>query len=711
MKLSIMRKQPRRTVVVGVMIFGVLLVYLTVYPETVHTRWMEGPRMEKGPRSKSGPGAKDSISKNGSSSGALLINTPGYQLPLLRPWDASLRPFLKKALDPSKDLACSKGIPEFSWSEGNKVSLKMDLLQRMYPGAKCCYSAITRVQESLRNYSRKADSKFRLEEHCYLLKKATTVIHAPAIYVKCIHNKTLLYKNIHHLINLKPLRKKMVEWREEECDRGSCTSQENGRSKKTEKVLDVTGEWGIRTGKVPGTAQSEVSGGRKTRIEGDGDPYSVVIFGIDSVSRQNLQRYMPKTFEFLKRSAAVDFQGFNKVADNTFPNLMPILVGKSGIEVKEECLGGNPWKAFDSCPFIWKNFSSRGYLTVYAEDTPTMGIFNYMHTGFVKQPTDLYLRYSLLASEDFIGHNGRLKPWTSLGKYCLGPRSSYDVIRQYSVDVAKTLGRLPYFGLFWTSKITHNLNHFASLVDLGTLEYLQTVRSHPSFARTFVFLMSDHGLRFGDIRATEIGKLEERLPFLFVLAPSDFEKKYPVVYRNLVMNQKRLTSHYDIHATLWDILRKSYQWENYTNQDNVISKAFPGMTLFRRIPDTRTCKDAGILTHYCAGLQVHPAQINDEAVEAATRFVVQKLNKQLKKFPKCSQFTDYKIKKAKTKSGPEVMLQVLFQVFPGKALMEATVVQKGRSFQLAGDVSRINSYQGQIDCIEDVEQQRYCFCK
>ena len=49
---------------------------------------------------------------------------------------------------------------------------------------------------------------------------------------------------------------------------------------------------------------------------------------------------------------------FNKVADNTFVNMVPVLLGKYVRDL--------PWteesseKPFDDHPLVWKNFSQRG---------------------------------------------------------------------------------------------------------------------------------------------------------------------------------------------------------------------------------------------------------------------------------------------------------------------------------------------------------------
>lgn len=51
-------------------------------------------------------------------------------------------------------------------------------------------------------------------------------------------------------------------------------------------------------------------------------PLSVLMVGIDSISRLNLIRAMPNTAQHLYDTGWFELKGYNKMDDNTFPNLM-----------------------------------------------------------------------------------------------------------------------------------------------------------------------------------------------------------------------------------------------------------------------------------------------------------------------------------------------------------------------------------------------------
>lgn len=51
-------------------------------------------------------------------------------------------------------------------------------------------------------------------------------------------------------------------------------------------------------------------------------PLSVLFLGIDSMSKMNLMRTMPKTYNYLITNDWIGLKGYNKIGENTFPNLM-----------------------------------------------------------------------------------------------------------------------------------------------------------------------------------------------------------------------------------------------------------------------------------------------------------------------------------------------------------------------------------------------------
>ena len=71
--------------------------------------------------------------------------------------------------------------------------------------------------------------------------------------------------------------------------------------------------------------------------------------------------------------------------------------------------------------------------------------------------------------------------------------------------------------------------------------------------------MSDHGFRQGPIQATPVGQIEDNNPFLFLTVPKSLRRNCTFI-QTLKDNSRQLISHFDIYATLVDIVNVSFQF-------------------------------------------------------------------------------------------------------------------------------------------------------
>ncbi len=127
-------------------------------------------------------------------------------------------------------------------------------------------------------------------------------------------------------------------------------------------------------------------------------PFNVIFLGIDTVSRSNAYRCIPKTLALLREMGFHDFQAFHSIAPSTLSNLMASLMGLKRTQAREVCTPN--WESpFDPCPFIWKNYSSQNYVTMYIEDGGESS-FNWGgQSGFHQKPTDYYINILFKAIE------------------------------------------------------------------------------------------------------------------------------------------------------------------------------------------------------------------------------------------------------------------------------------------------------------------------
>ncbi|XP_051176271.1 uncharacterized protein LOC127291270 [Leptopilina boulardi] len=436
---------------------------------------------------------------------------------------------------------------------------------------------------------------------------------------------------------------------------------------------------------------------------------SVLILGLDNVSRLNFQRNLPKTVDYLNKNEWLIMKGYNKMGENTFPNLMAILTGQGQEESHSKCTPNVPF-GLDNCPLIWYNFRNAGYVTAYAEDEAPMSTFNLLKVGFVEPPTDYYLRPYIIATEKLLKIHKRFEC-----NYCTGPELSEERIINSAVDFAIRLSGFPYFGFFWANSVTHDSINGLSIMDFYIHSKLKQLEENGVMNETMIIFLSDHGMRMGEFRKTFMGWYEERLPFLYIWLPKWFRDANPKVHEALKINQNRLTSPFDIYETLRDILMRN----NGSAKSN--SNCPKCTSLFKKVSIERGCQDAGIPSHWCVcsvfemkneasgkivlkGAQKIVNHIENIVKNYKTKTNIRLCSKlNLKKIHKFHQILNLNINSTKE-------YYYMIELTPGNAKFEATINYNDVDFSINDrEISRIDSYRDSSKCL-DYGQKRYCHC-
>lgn len=143
--------------------------------------------------------------------------------------------------------------------------------------------------------------------------------------------------------------------------------------------------------------------------------------------------------------------------------------------------------------------------------------FNGVKAGFIDPPTDYYFRPYFLAADDLTAK------YLCLKAHCTGPEKTgvrmQNLIRDF-VDAVRDAA--PGFGLFWMNSFSHEEVNCPASMDDDFAEFLEGMEAGGYLDNTVVVFFSDHGFRFGKIRQTHTGWMEERLPFVFVWVPRNF---------------------------------------------------------------------------------------------------------------------------------------------------------------------------------------------
>lgn len=378
---------------------------------------------------------------------------------------------------------------------------------------------------------------------------------------------------------------------------------------------------------------------------------------------------------------------------------------------------------YDRCRFIWDDYKAQNYSTAYFEDVASMALFQYLQNGFVTAPTDFYNRPLLVELENNVASrkSGNVH-------LCLGSRRTFQVLFDQFENFMSTMAEhpeRPYFSLFWQTSYSHDLLNIPAVVDQEFSRLLRQMITTKALENTFLVLMSDHGIRWGEFRNTYQGMMEERQPLLYIVPPPSFAAKYPSAMRNLVKNRHKLTTHFDLYETLHDLLHPETLTPSAIKHRSaeLVDAELPmprGISLFLPVPALRTCYDAAIAPHWCTCHEKAILPTTDARVERVARMMVDTMNQMVKLYSKCHRLYLNSILGANILTSNDAIgnvtkgfvdITVRLQTRPGLGEFEATVrVDDAHGLELTGTISRTNLYGSQSQCIDDTKMKLYCFC-
>ncbi|XP_050417996.1 uncharacterized protein LOC126831508 isoform X2 [Patella vulgata] len=462
---------------------------------------------------------------------------------------------------------------------------------------------------------------------------------------------------------------------------------------------------------------------------------NVFIFGLDSVSRMTSIRKLPKSRDyFFNILKGIELENYNILGDGTITAIAPILTGHLLEELGEVRKGFKGTTTFDAKPFIWKDFKKAGYVTLWADDVPGLGCFQYRFTGFQSPPTDHYLRPFYVAADYEIEFwlTPHLRPllhsFLSLfmknppmyRSLCYGSKPKHIYFIEYLKDMFKMYGSKRKFMFGFHSEISHDNNNNIEYMDEDIAELFKYLESSGHLNETLLIFMSDHGARFEAFRSTVQGKQEQFMPFFSFRFPLWVERVYPEAIKNFKLNANRLTTPLDIHETLKEIL-------NFTGTGmGKISNR--GISLFKEIPKERTCSHAGLSTHSCACLDWQPvdqsyvlkrvihtviSQLNELTSDLRNKCALLRI-KHVLKILKYSPHADL-VNHISVASSKIIYYQVIMTTEPGNGYFESTVkhdLDRDILTLNEKDISRANAYGTQPRCISETrpDLMKYCYC-
>lgn len=380
---------------------------------------------------------------------------------------------------------------------------------------------------------------------------------------------------------------------------------------------------------------------------------------------------------------------------------MAALTGQNISNIMKKCA-----KKMDQCNklIIWSIFKKAGYVTAYGEDylrLPDIFSRDYI---FHDSPTDHHLRPFFLNGEQEKNNHSLL---------CTGKVPSGQQLLDYAYDFIMTYREDPFLGFFWMNSFSHNINNRPQDGDKIFENFLNRLIYTTTLEKTFIILLSDHGVRFGEYRHNVESYYDDRLPFLFLRIPELFKYRYPEKVKSILINQFRLVTPYDIFDTLYDINELS----GAVHKTNESSSGH--QSIFSVISANRTCQDVGIHDKWCSCHKLYPLDIEDTEGIKSVYFVAARINTKIKtiKTKQCWTCLDLTLKNISRihfyydNEKVNLYYVVAFSMTPKNIFYEATVLKQDTNMTVVGPVSIISPYKGFGDCTIDYEDKIFCVCQ
>uniref|UniRef100_A0A0N5BZD5 Sulfatase domain-containing protein n=1 Tax=Strongyloides papillosus TaxID=174720 RepID=A0A0N5BZD5_STREA len=456
--------------------------------------------------------------------------------------------------------------------------------------------------------------------------------------------------------------------------------------------------------------------------------YDVHIYVIDSLSHYHALRALPKTRKFLKEKFnGIEMEYLNAIGADSRHNAYGFLLNKQNIDVDDFFFLSKTKKSdfgdldlckihLDNKTYIQEYYRRMGYVTLSAEDFEHSGIFNYPEcVGFKKEP----------------GHH-TLKPLQVLSLHPIMSKLVKDKFEEkcyhhgfhmmdYMSDFLQKYENNIKMSLIWQTNLLHDEINPIFAADETFYKFLKKNEKH--YKNSFNILMGDHGYKMSSFSLSDIGRYEQKNPYFLITIPEELRSNKQLI-KNLKENSKKHISHFDIYATLLDILtnaaKDGFKMLDKQRKFPIKNDTIKGLSLLRPLPYyNRTCYEMFIPPQYCLckpKFELLPSSMVKERDNIEKNFIKALNNKLIlgNLTDKCSEMKLDRSEKFTIQFARNGNSKIVYQVdavtIPGKARYQAMM---NKNFEiLNNEIIRFSVYKHQAEPCEKTSFYRiYCYCK
>ena len=347
--------------------------------------------------------------------------------------------------------------------------------------------------------------------------------------------------------------------------------------------------------------------------------------------------------------------------------------------------------------FIFKDFAKNGYALYMQEDFIPAKVPSYV-SMFKKKPIPHHDRPFRLLRMDSEYIPKSLNEEYQGVEICYGEKNilneTLNQIVEFNTKYLQLAKKHFSFTGMNAGLHTHGDHNGISSDKAIIMDFFRKIESTGIANNTVIFFGGDHGCRLRYFR-THAGNHEARLPVMYAIFPKWFRERYTTTFENFKFNaNERMTSQYDLYYTLKAILNK-----DFTNPHSQYDpESHYGMNLLAKVPESRTCDQAGVSSHFCVcGTKTKLKNTDPRAIKAGKIFI-SGVNKLLNSV-KCVRFKKFDVTEAYI-TYPKEDILLTIDTKPVRATFRTTLSLTGREVTLH-DVERLEHYANVTSCLKE----------
>ncbi|CAG9325556.1 unnamed protein product [Blepharisma stoltei] len=347
-----------------------------------------------------------------------------------------------------------------------------------------------------------------------------------------------------------------------------------------------------------------------------GKPINIIMLVVDSLSRRNFFRKLPNTVNFLNKNLSSDFSIFDYklhhiLGQNSDTHYMPTFFGDIFYQFQSKMAKEDPY--YDDS--LWKYLHERGFVTLFGMDYCGDILASFLGK---KPKFDHIMGKFWCAANQMYGYSQ-----SATKERCIGNKNAHEYLLDYFLQFSEAYKEVSRFSYIHLSTAHESTGTVISTLDDDLVGFL---RKFLGFKEDSVlFLMGDHGMRYGNWHKTKNGAQEHKLPLFLIIPSNSVLAQIPESSSILKQNSNRLISKFDFHTTLLNL-------GNFPNEDKEeiklkTSKRYRTYNLFSDIiPTDRKCEDIGISNHWCGCPHYEAIPTDNTMVKSLTMLIIRNLN-------------------------------------------------------------------------------------